>query len=118
MKLSALSTSSWGTEVLIYAFSDDRVVFPGATEEYYTAITTEQLKEYPILQGLIDKTFILTKLRKVFNVEEMDDDLILVPAPKHVVSGNIMDLNSPVGQFALIVGVFILFAKIKIRLSS
>ena len=118
MKISALSTPSWGTEVLVYAFSDDRVTFSEATEEYYAAITPEQLKEYPILQGLIDETFILTKLRKVFTAEEIVDDLILVPVPKHVMLGNIIDLNSPVGQFALIVGIFILFAKIKSRLSS
>lgn len=112
MKISALSTPSWGTEVLIYAFSDNRVTFSEATEEYYAAITPEQLKKYPILQGLIDETFILTKLRKVFTVEEIDDDLILIPVPKHVVLGNIIDLNSPIGQFALIVGVFILFTKL------
>ncbi|MEA2020926.1 MAG: DUF2330 domain-containing protein [Candidatus Caldatribacteriota bacterium] len=117
MKISALSTPSWGTEVLIYAFSDNRVTFSEATEEYYAAITPEQLKEYPILQGLIDETFILTKLRKVFTVEEIDDDLILIPIPKHVVLGNIIDLNSPIGQFALIIGIFILFAKIKTKLS-
>ena len=118
MKISALSTPSWGTELLVYAFSDDRVVFPGATEEYYAAITPEQLKEYPILQDLIDETFILTKLRKVFTAKEIVDDLILVPVPKHVMLGNIIDLNSPIGQFALIIGIFILFAKIKSRLFS
>ena len=118
MKISALSTPSWGTEVLIYTFSDDRVSFPEATEEYYAAITPGQLEEYPILQDLIDETFILTKLRKAFTAEEMDDDLILVSVSKHVVLGNIIDLNSPVGQFMLIVGIFILFAKIKSRLSS
>jgi len=67
---------------------------------------------------LIDETFILTKLRKVFTIDEMNDDLLLVPVPKRVVLGNVIDLNSPIGQFALIVGIFILFAKIKIRLSS
>ena len=52
----------------------------------------------------------------LFSVDEMDDDLILVPVPKHVMLGNIIDLNSPIGQFALIIGIFILFAKIKSRL--
>lgn len=113
MKISALSTPSWGTELLIYAFSDDRVTFSGAREEYYAAITPGQLEEYHILQGLIDEAFILTKLRKVFTAEEIDDDLILVTTPKHVVLGNIINLNSPVGQFLLIVGIFILFIKIK-----
>ena len=63
-KISILSTPSWGTEVLIYAFSDERVTFPGAIEEYNSMITPDHLKEYPILQDLIDETFILTKLRK------------------------------------------------------
>jgi len=54
----------------------------------------------------------------LFSVDEMDDDLILVPVPKHIVLGNIIDLNSPIGQFALIIGIFILFAKIKSRLFS
>jgi len=118
MKISALSTPSWGTEVLIYAFSDDRVTFSGATEEFYATITSAQLEKYPILQDLIDETFILTKLRKLFIVEEIEDDLILISVPKYVVLGNIIDLNSPVGQFLFIIGIFTLLAKLKNRLSS
>ncbi len=115
LKISTLSVPSWGTEVLIYAFSDERVTFPGATEEYNSIITPDQLKEYPILQGLIDETFILTKLRKNFSAEEMDEDLILIPVPKYVALGNIIDFNSPAGQFVLIVGIFIILLKIKKR---
>lgn len=115
LKISTLSAPSWGTEVFIYAFSDERVTFPGATEEYNSIITPDQLKEYPILQGLIDETFILTKLRKNFSAEEMDEDLILLPVPKYIVLGNIIDLNSPVGQFVLIAGIFIFLLKIKKR---
>jgi len=113
LKISSLSTPSWGTEVLIYTFSDERVTFPGAREEYNNIITPDQLKEYPILQGLIDETFVLTKLRKNFSAEEMDEDLILVPIPKYIALGNIIDLNSPVGQFVLIVGIFVFLLKIK-----
>ena len=115
LKISTLSAPSWGTEVLIYAFSDERVTFPGATEEYNSIITPDQLKEYPILQSLIDETFILTKLRKNFSAEEMDEDLILIPVPKYVALGNIIDFNSPAGQFVLIVGIFIILLKIKKR---
>jgi len=115
LKISSLSAPSWGTEVLIYAFSDERVTFPGASEEYNSIITPDQLKEYPILQGLIDETFVLTKLRKNFSAEEMDEDLLLVPVPKYIVLGNIIDLSSPVGQFILIVGIFVFLLKIKKR---
>ncbi len=115
LKISTLSVPSWGTEVLIYAFFDERVTFPGATEEYNSIITPDQLKEYPILQGLIDETFILTKLRKNFSAEEMDEDLALVPVPKYMVLGNIIDLNSPVGQFVLIIGIFVFLLKTKKR---
>ena len=115
LKISTLSAPSWGTEVLIYAFSDERVTFPGATEEYNSIITPDQLKEYPILQGLIDETFVLTKLRKNFSAEEMGEDLTLVPVPKYIALGNIIDLNSPVGQFVLIVGIFVILLKIKKR---
>ena len=115
LKISTLSVPSWGTEVLIYAFSDERVTFPGATEEYNSTITPDQLEEYPILQDLIDETFILTKLRKNFSAEEMDEDLILLPVPKYIALGNIIDLNSPVGQFILIIGIFIILLKIKKR---
>ena len=115
LKISTLSVPSWGTEVLIYAFFDERVTFPGATEEYNSIITPDQLNEYPILQGLIDETFILTKLRKNFSAEEMDEDLILIPVPKYVALGNIIDFNSPAGQFVLIVGIFIILLKIKKR---
>jgi len=118
LKISALSAPSWGTEVLIYTFSDERVTFPGATEEYNSIITPDQLKEYPILQGLIDETFILTKLRKNFSAEEMDEDLILVPVPKYITLGSIIDLNSPVGQFILIMGIFIFLLKIKNRVQK
>jgi len=113
LKISALSAPLWGTEVLIYTFSDDRVTFPGAKEEYNKIVTPDELKEYPILQGLIDETFVLTKLRKTFTSEEMGDDLVLVPVPKYVVLGNIIDLNSPVGQFILIIGIFVFLLKIK-----
>lgn len=113
LKISTLSAPSWGTEVLIYAFSDERVTFPGATEEYNSIITPDHLKEYPILQGLIDETFVLTKLRKNFSAKEMDEDLILRPVPKYIALGNIIDLNSPVGQFILITGIFIILLKIK-----
>ena len=114
-KISILSTPSWGTEVLIYVFSDERVTFPGATEEYNKIVTPDELEEYPILQGLIDETFVLTKLRKNFSAEEMDEDLVLVPIPKYIALGNIIDFNSPVGQLVLIVGIFIFLLKIKKR---
>ena len=113
LKISTLSAPSWGTEVLIYAFSDERVTFSGAIEEYSSIITPDQLEGYPILQGLIDETFVLTKLRKNFSGEEMDEDLLLVPAPKYIALGNIIDLNSPVGQFILIAGIFIFLLKTK-----
>ncbi|GAJ21010.1 unnamed protein product, partial [marine sediment metagenome] len=45
-----------------YAFSDERVTFPGAAEEYNAIITPDQLKEYPILQGLIDETITIILL--------------------------------------------------------
>jgi len=118
LKISTLSAPSWGTEVLIYAFSDERVTFPGATEEYNAIINPDQLKEYPILQGLIDETFVLTKLRKTFSAEEMGEDLILVPVPKYITLGSIIDLNSPVGQFILIMGIFIFLLKIKNRVQK
>ena len=115
LKISKLSVPSWGTEVLIYTFSDERVTFPGATEEYNSIITPDHLKEYPILQGLIDETFVLIKLRKNFGAEEMDEDLILLPVSKYISLGNVINLNSPVGQFVLIVGIFIILLKIKKR---
>jgi len=115
LKISTLSAPSWGTEVLIYAFSDERVTFSGATEEYNKIVTPDELKEYPILQGLIDETFVLTKLRKNFSAEEMGEDLILLPVPKYIALGSIIDLNCPVGQFVLIAGIFIFLLKIKKR---
>jgi len=115
LKISTLSVPSWGTEVLIYAFSDERVTFPGAAEEYNSTITPDQLEEYPILLGLIDEPFVLTKLRKNFSAEEMDEDLILLPVPKYIALGNIIDLNSPVGQFVLIIGIFVILLKTKKR---
>ena len=111
LKISTLSTPSWGTEVLIYTFSDERVTFSEAMEEYNKIVTPDELKEYPILQGLIDETFVLTKLRKNFSAEEMGEDLILLPVPKYIALGSIIDLNCPVGQFVLIAGVFIFLLK-------
>ncbi|MCJ7790320.1 MAG: DUF2330 domain-containing protein [Candidatus Atribacteria bacterium] len=115
LKISSLSVPSWGTEVLVYAFSDERVTFPGAIEEYNAIITPNQLKGYSILSGLIDENFILTKLRKTFISEEMGDDLVLVPVPKYITLGSIIDLNSPVEQFILVIGIFIFLLKIKMR---
>jgi hypothetical protein len=115
LKISSLSTPSWGTEVLVYTFSDERVTFPGAIEEYNSIITPGQLERYSILSDLIDETFILTKLRKTFTSEEMGDDLVLVPVPKYITLGSIIDLNSPVGQFILVIGIFVFLLKIKMR---
>jgi hypothetical protein len=115
LKISSLSVPSGGTEVLVYAFSDERVTFPGAIEEYNAIITPEQLERYSILSDLIDETFILTKLRKTFTSEEMGDDLVLVPVPKYITLGSIIDLNSPVEQFILVIGIFIFLLKIKMR---
>ncbi|PIU25170.1 MAG: hypothetical protein COT11_04090, partial [Candidatus Infernicultor aquiphilus] len=115
LKISFLSVPSGGTEVLVYAFSDERVTFPGAIEEYNAIITPNQLKGYSILPGLIDETFILTKLRKTFTSEEMGDDLVLFPVPKYITLGSIIDLNSPVEQFILVIGIFIFLLKIKMR---
>lgn len=56
-----------------------------------------------------------TKLRNNFSAEEMDEDLILIPVSKYIALGNIIDLNSPIGQFVLIVGIFIFLLKIKKR---
>lgn len=116
LKISSVNVPLWGTEVLIYAFSDDRVTFPGAKEEYNNIITPDELEEYPILQSLIDETFVLTKLRKTFTKNEMEDDLVLVPVPKYLILGNIIDLNCPVGQFILAIGIFIFLLKIKNRI--
>ncbi len=115
LKISAVSVPIWGTEVLIYTFSDERVTFPGAKEEYNSIITPDELKEYPILQSLIDETFVLTKLRKTFTKNEMEDDLVLVSVPKYLALGNIIDLNCPVGQFILAIGIFVFLLKIKNR---
>lgn len=65
LKISALGVPSWGAKVLIYVFSDEKVTFNGAQEEYSALITPVQLKEYPILQNLIGEPFTLTKLRKI-----------------------------------------------------
>jgi hypothetical protein len=54
-------------------------------------------------------------LRKNFSAEEMDEDLLLLPASKYIALGNIIDLNSPVGQFILIAGIFVILLKIKKR---
>ena len=45
----------------------------------------------------------------------MGEDLTLLPVPKYIALGNIIDLNSPVRQFVLIVGIFVILLKIKKR---
>ncbi len=111
LKISALSAPSWGTEVLIYVFSEGRVTFSGAQEEYSATITPAQLKEYPILQNLIDETFTLTKLRKNFSSEEMAEDLILSLVQRNIKISSVFDLNSPLSQVILFISVFIFFLK-------
>lgn len=67
------------------------------------------------MQGLIDEAFTLTKLRETFASKEMEEDLTLNPAPKYIVlastMGNIINLDSPIGQFILILGIFIILLK-------
>jgi hypothetical protein len=45
----------------------------------------------------------------------MEEDLTLNPAPKYIVlastMGNIINLDSPIGQFILILGIFIILLK-------
>ena len=45
----------------------------------------------------------------------MDEDLLLVPVSKHIALGNIINLNSPIGQLVLLAGIFIILLKIKKR---
>jgi hypothetical protein len=115
LKISSLSVPSGGSEVLVYAFSKERLTFPGAIEEYNAIITPNQLEGYSILSDLIEENFILTKLRKTFASEEMGDDLVLVTVPKYITLGSIVDLNSPIEQFILVIGIFIFLLKIKMR---
>lgn len=114
LKISTLSVPSWGTEVLIYVFSDERLIFNGAQEEYSALVTPEQLREYPILHNLIDEPFTLTKLRKNFIVEEMSEDLVFQVLKKNIKINSIFDFNPPLSQVVLFLSVFILILK-KVR---
>ncbi|GAB4117164.1 MAG: hypothetical protein Kow00103_13690 [Candidatus Caldatribacteriota bacterium] len=111
LKISTLSVPSWGTEVLIYVFSDERLTFNGAQEEYSALVTPLPLREYPILHNLIDEPFTLTKLRKNFIVEEMSEDLVFQVLKKNIKINSIFDFNSPLSQVVLFLSVFILILK-------
>jgi hypothetical protein len=83
MRISAISARD-ATMVLLYACGVHRMTFEGAATEYANRLTAEELPElraaYPLLGDLIAEPCFITKLRRTFSAEAMQDDIVLTRA--------------------------------------
>jgi len=82
LKISAISTKE-RSEVLVYAIGPDPMRFPDAKVEYANFISTAEAEaiamQYPTLSGFLPEGVFLTKLRRTFTKDEMNNDLLLAP---------------------------------------
>ena len=84
LRISAISASD-PSEVLLYVCAAHRMTFAGATTEYANRLDDSELdhiwSEYEYLGQILTEACYMTKLRKIFRVAEMTDDLFLERAP-------------------------------------
>lgn len=82
LEISALSAAQ-SSEVILYTITDARLTFPGATTLYANRLTDGELQEirsaYPRFGVLLHTGDFLTKLRRSYAPDEMDEDLVLTP---------------------------------------
>jgi len=82
LAISALSAAP-SSEVILYTIADARLTFPGATTLYANRVSGRELQEirsaYPAFGALLHADDFVTKLRRSFAPDEMDEDLALAP---------------------------------------
>ncbi len=82
LEISALSAAQ-SSEVVLYTVADARLTFPGATTLYANRVTDGELQEirtaYPRFGSLLHAGDFVTKLRRSYAPDEMDEDLVLTP---------------------------------------
>ncbi len=97
LKVSALSTRE-KTEVLVYTISDDPMTFPGARTEYANALDEAEdesiAQQYPDLSDLIPSGSFVTKLRRTFSKQEMQEDIKIVPSDDRTEFREVQYVNS------------------------
>lgn len=68
-------------EIILYVLADKQVIAHGFKSEYNQYIDQTQLdketKEFSDLRKIISKPYFMTKLRGIFRVDKMDDDIYL-----------------------------------------
>lgn len=85
MKISAYSADD-NTNVHIYTKARNRRFFEGAETLYANRFSASEIRSlgyYPRVQALLNEGDFLTKLRKGYTPIQMNDDIILEPAPNN-----------------------------------
>jgi len=82
LTISSLSAAP-SSDVILYTIAAMRLTFPGATTLYANRVTDGELQEiravYPAFGALLHAGDFVTKLRRSFAPDEMDEDLVLAP---------------------------------------
>jgi hypothetical protein len=82
LEISSLSAAQ-SSEVILYTVADARLTVPGATTLYANLVNANELQEiraaYPAFGALLHAGDFVTKLRRIYAPDEMDEDLVLTP---------------------------------------
>jgi len=78
LRMTALNPGS--TEVLLYVFADCETQIDNFSVEYAEWVYPEDVKYTKALKEIVTREYFLTKMRRNFSQEEMDDDLVVEPA--------------------------------------
>lgn len=82
LKISSISTED-RMEVLVYTIGPEPIRFPDARVEYQNLLDDDEmraiLERYPALGKLIEPGQFITKLRRIFDKKDMQEDVQLTP---------------------------------------
>ena len=71
------SLNPGNTEVLLYVFADCKTSIENFSVEYAEWVYPEDVKYKEALKEIVTKKYFLTKMRRNFSQEEMNDDLVV-----------------------------------------
>jgi hypothetical protein len=114
MRISAIS-SPYEANVELYVCAEHRLTLEGADTEYANRITKPELvrirQEYPLLGELLPRPCFMTKLKKVFLPDDMNDDVTFERASSDQEYQPIQYTGLPVAEGILLAMALYILAK-------